>query len=392
MSETRQAQTLDVSMQEQTGKPAREKRYAGRLSMYTMAPLHVWARLLWEHGFPQRGYRARLFRTLVVSSLFSPFRLLERPLYMARVPPLAHPPIFVLGHWRSGTTHLHNLMTCDPGLGWVTRALAFAVACSCTLPFWLAMLRPLRGPNRQRPQDHVKIFPEAPAEEEHAMAVMSHCCFLHWYSFPQDAQYLWHRYATLDALSPRELAHWERRYVEVLRKASWRAGGRRLVLKSPINMGRIPHLLRLFPEARFIHIVRNPHTLYPSLMKFHRVTLENNRMTECESDRMRREAEDRYVDIMKKYLQDRDLIASDRLVEVRYEDLEQDPLPQLERIYAHLDLPGLERGGRARARVAAYAESLKGYQKNAYPPDPDIAARVRQRWGFALEAWGYDLP
>ncbi|WP_427846519.1 sulfotransferase [Aromatoleum aromaticum] len=24
------------------------------------------------------------------------------------------PPIFVLGHWRSGTTHLHNLLSLDP--------------------------------------------------------------------------------------------------------------------------------------------------------------------------------------------------------------------------------------------------------------------------------------
>ena len=30
--------------------------------------------------------------------------------------PIQYPPIFIIGHWRSGTTHLHNLMGVDENL------------------------------------------------------------------------------------------------------------------------------------------------------------------------------------------------------------------------------------------------------------------------------------
>ncbi len=368
-------------------KQAIADRLAGKFCMYSGAPLHVWARLLREHGFPAAEFRARLIRSLVLSSLFGPFRLLERPLYMVRVPPLSQPPIFILGHWRSGSTHLHNLMSCDPALSWVNRIQAFVPSAFMTSPWWLRPLRLMGGPNRHRTQDHVKISADTPAEEEHAIAAQSHRSFSHWYAFPQDAPYLWHRYATLDALSLRELRRWERLYAEILRKAAWASGGKRLVLKSPMNTVRIPHLLRLFPEARFIHIVRNPYTLYPSLMKLHRVTLENGCLMKFDLDRVRKEAEDRYVGLMQKYLQDRSLIADERLIEVRYEDLSGDPLPQLERIYAHLGLPGWDD---ARTQMVSYLESIKDYRKNVYPADPAVIERVNRRWGFAVEHWGYE--
>ena len=47
---------------------------------------------------------------------------------------------------------------------------------------------------------------------------------------------------------------------------------RRLVLKSPPHTCRIPTLLDLFPDARFVHIVRDPSVVYPSTLHLWRVT------------------------------------------------------------------------------------------------------------------------
>ena len=34
--------------------------------------------------------------------------------------PLEHDPVFILGHWRSGTTFMHNVFSCDKHFGYNT--------------------------------------------------------------------------------------------------------------------------------------------------------------------------------------------------------------------------------------------------------------------------------
>ena len=42
---------------------------------------------------------------------------------------------------------------------------------------------------------------------------------------------------------------------------------KRIVLKSPLHLGRIPILLKMFPGAKFVHITRNPYAVYLSFHK-----------------------------------------------------------------------------------------------------------------------------
>lgn len=51
----------------------------------------------------------------------APVSLLERvytEVKRRKLPP-SDPPVFILGHWRSGTTHLFNVMSRDPQFAWV---------------------------------------------------------------------------------------------------------------------------------------------------------------------------------------------------------------------------------------------------------------------------------
>ena len=364
------------------------------VSISAFAPLHVWARLLAECGGAAPEHRRRLRRSLMASALFAPWRLAEHPLYALRVArtPIDPSPVFVLGLPRSGTTHLHNIMANDPRLGTLTQVQA--VAPSLFLAAGWLVRRILDGQEAEgankRSFDNVTYSSDSPQEEEVAMANLTHRSVMHIITYPQHHRYLHHRYATLEALSPRELAHWDRLYLTILRKATWAAGGRRLVLKSPINIVRIPHLLRLFPQARFVHIVRNPYTIYPSLMNFHTKSFAARAIGAIpDPEQTRLNVEDLYAQMARKYLQDKSLIPADRFVEVRYEDLSREPLPQLERIYAQLDLPGWDD---ARAPMAAYLDGLKDYRKNKYPEDPAVIERVGRCWKFAAEAWGYAPP
>src|SRR5438045_5935177 len=75
---------------------------------------------------------------------------------------------------------------------------------------------------------------------------------------PQFAEYL-----DLEGLSLRELANWKRTFRRFLQVLTFK-NPRRLVLKSPPHSCRIKVLLELFPDARFVHIVRDPRVVFPS--------------------------------------------------------------------------------------------------------------------------------
>ena len=49
---------------------------------------------------------------------------------------------------------------------------------------------------------------------------------------------------------------------------------KRIVLKSPQHLGRVGVLLEAFPDARFVHIVRDPHAVFPSTVKLWKALFE----------------------------------------------------------------------------------------------------------------------
>ena len=73
---------------------------------------------------------------------------------------------------------------------------------------------------------------------------------------------------------------------------------------------------------------------------------------------------------------------------VRFEDLERDPLGQMESLYAALGLGGF---ADARPKIERHLADVAGFRKAGYPPtDPVLAARLAREWSRCFEEWGYD--
>jgi len=87
-----------------------------------------WFRLLWDNRQVDRKYISRALVVALISLGTSPLRIYESLRYGRTVRNTAiHPsPIFIIGHWRTGTTHLHNLLTQDKDNGYVSTFQAFA--------------------------------------------------------------------------------------------------------------------------------------------------------------------------------------------------------------------------------------------------------------------------
>ena len=83
------------------------------------------------------------------------------------------------------------------------------------------------------------------------------------------------------------------------------------------------------------------------------------------------------------------MIPAGNLVELRYEDLEQKPIEEMERVYAELGLPDWTAACR---RIETYVAAGAGYQKNRFSMSKADMEKVERHWRFALDAWGYERP
>ncbi|MYC15010.1 MAG: sulfotransferase, partial [Gemmatimonadetes bacterium] len=324
------------------------------------------------------------------SALMVPLRLIEKMRYgraVARTK-IAHPPIFIIGHARTGTTHLHYLLTRDPQFAIVSLFQSIAPTFFLISRGWIKRFM-AKQLNPKRPQDNVKLEMDLPNEEEFAIANSSELSNVHFLTFPSRATEYFEKYIFLRGLTERQQARWDAVITDIIKKATLAGGGKQLVLKSPSNTGRIPHLLRLFPNARFIHIARNPCDVYYSTNHTLRKMFELFLLEEHPGD-FSDFVITEYKALMEQYLKDRALIPEGNLAEVKYEDLVADPLRELERIYATLGLSDWESGGKQ--AVIEYLSTLSDYQKNTFEPDPDAMARISRTWRFAFEEWNYELP
>lgn len=349
-----------------------------------------WLRLARQSDGIDRAYVPRLLAVALSTLLTSPLRLYESLRYGRRVRHTAiHPsPIFIVGHWRTGTTHLQNLLCEDPQFGYVSTFQAMAPGfCLMGEKYIKPLLaRKIRKDHPTREIDNMPLSLDAPQEEAFALANMSPYASLHIYSLPRQAPAIFDKYALLNHLSAAERAEWTNAYLTLLRKATLRTGGKRLVLKDPANTGRIGALLELFPDAQFIHITRDPYRVFPSTVGVYKVVLTKAQLQDVSPQQIEDLVLRFYTQLMQKFLAEKSLIPAGNLVEVKYEALETAPMEVLRRLYETLRLPGFAVAAPA---FRAYLDSVQGFQKNPYRVDDAVIEKVNRHWQFAFDAWGY---
>ena len=82
----------------------------------------------------------------------------------------------------------------------------------------------------------------------------------------------------------------------------------------------------------------------------------------------------------------RELIKPSRFCEVRYEDLVDDPVGQMQTIYQSLDLQDFDR---VRPVLEEHLAGLVGYRTNKYEISPETRDEISRRWQPYIEKYGY---
>lgn len=335
---------------------------------------------------------ANLSPWLVKLVLLEPVRWLEYALYHQRIRRHApQPPLFILGHWRSGTTYLQNLLRQDPQFGY------FNLYGSVLPESFLGtekVLKPLlqKVASMAGARNHFHRIPfdwDFPGEEDVALTALAIAENPHWgHLFPRNYAAYARKYLFLQNPSEPERVRLLDAYAYVVKKISLRNGGKPLVLKSPPNTARIRHLLRLYPGARFVYIHRNPFDVYYSNLRFWQVTegYSFQRVTAAEREQMILYT---YQQLIGAYLQQKELIPGHKLIEVRYEALAADPLGQLQAIYRHLQLDFTPA---AREAIGQYIDRDHAFRRQRYPYEAHTIATIQQQWAFSLRQWAYEPP
>ena len=318
--------------------------------------------LLYHNGFRVGiEYLPRLFYVLLATFMLIPFRLIENLLYADAIKKtvIQKDPIFIIGHWRSGTTLLHNLLSQDD-------QFTFPDTYQCFLPgVFLTGKSFLKSIHRRtlpvvRPMDNVAMDPDFPQEEEFAMSSLTCHSYYQSIFFPSRMPGLFQSFALMKSPC---LKQWRQQYVSFLKKVSYAKGGKQLLLKNPVNTVRLTHLLKLFPNARFIYLYRNKEEVLRSTYKLYHDLFRINSFQNITSTVLRENILTIYTETLGAYQSQKHNIDERNLIEISYDDLIQDPLGVARKIYQHLDLRGFEQ---ASAFLQAYISKQSTYVCNSY--------------------------
>jgi hypothetical protein len=293
------------------------------------------------------------------------------------------PPLVIVGHWRSGTTHLHRLLAQDP-------RFAFPNLHQVRHPHTFLSTERLHSrladgllPGH-RPADAMPVTHQLPEEDEFALANLTGYSLIVGGVFPRRrADYL--RYLTFRDVPKRELETWQQAFTWFLKKLSWKYQ-RPLVLKAPYHTARLGLLRGLFPGVRFVHLHRDPYDVYKSTWHSTSLAGAYNRVQRTGGENLESYILDRYRLLYDAFFEERPRVEAD-CFDVRFEQLEREPLRVLRALYAHFDLPDFEL---ARPNLERYLQSVSGYQKNRYPElSPALRRKIGQVWERSFETWGY---
>jgi hypothetical protein len=308
-------------------------------------------------------------------------------------------PIFIIGHWRTGTTFLHELLMLDDRFTAPTTLECFAPADCMVLWQLLRHLFNFALPPR-RPMDNMPVGWDRPQEDEFALMNLGLPSPYEVVVFPNHRRAR-HPFLDMSGLTVEEIEAWKAGFLSFLQQVNLRSKSeqipseiaRRIVLKSPHHTARLHILRQMFPEAKFIHVVRNPCEVFPSTVRLWRALFDTQGCQKPQFGALAGDVPDieQYVfegmDLLyRNFFKEIAQIPAHNFCQVRYEDLIRMPIEELARMYGQLQFGSIEK---IRPKLEAYMHSLDGYKPNQHSISPRQKAEVHRRWDWYMHRFGY---
>lgn len=350
--------------------------------------LRAWWKLFRRHGFKveARHWPGALF-DLAMASLNSTLGIMQWAVHGRDLAlhPAPEPPLFVVGHWRTGTTLLHELLALDP---WMRSPSTFEclaphhfVLTHKWLPRWTRFSLPAT-----RSFDPMQVSWDSPQEDEFAMLLMGQESPYAAIAFPNSAKRD-EPALELDLLEFEEQRRWERAFQKFLTRLSFVRDGQ-LLLKSPTHTMRVPVLHELFPRAKWVLMTRNPFETCASTIKLWRSLYSTYGYQTPDFTGLEERVVTTFAHFHSRWEATCDRIRHGHLAVVRYEDLITKPESTMSHLYSGLKLgvpdeliPG----------VRKYFADRADYRPNRHELSPALTDLIRTRCRGYFERHRYSL-
>lgn len=346
----------------------------------------TWWTLLRENRFRVSAkYWDRVAVVTVMSIMNSRAKRKEEKQYGAEVAQTqVKAPLFVLGHWRSGTTLLHNLLALDEQFAYPN---LFQVTHPHTFLSREALVEAELGDAEaeKRHMDNMQVTFRSPGEDESALAVLSLRSPVLGWLFPRQEDF-YDRFLSFHSANAKDVQRWKAALLLLLQKLTWRYN-KPILLKSPHHTARVRLLLEMFPDARFVHIYRNPYKVFQSTQKLYATAVPQSYLQQPNGKDPTEGILQRYTMMYDAFFDERPLIPAGQYCEVAFEDLESDMMGTVEKIYTQLNLAGF---AAVQPTIEQYAAATADYKKNKHETLPEpLRQKVAQTWRRNFDRWGY---
>ena len=288
-------------------------------------------------------------------------------------------PVFIIGHWRSGTTFLQSLIS-------LHKDFCSPTFFQCMLP--LGFIRAEKHIKNRMEQtlparrlfDNMRFSVDEPFDDDFAILKMTYRSPMLVFVLP-DNQAL--QGFGVDVLA--KTRKWKKAFLYFAKKLTY-VNQKRIVFKSPLNTLRIPEILELFPRARFIYVHRHPLDVFTSSRHHARLLLEHNALQDHSRD-VTDYMLDRYMTLFDVYQRDKSLIPEGNLVSVSYQELIQNPMTVLDDLFKRLDLGALDDNDNS---IRKFLADNSDYRTNRYQLSAEDKKVVLSRWADAFDAYRYE--
>lgn len=332
-----------------------------------------------------RAFKLVLGSIIIWPGLWIEKTFLSRKIWNQPIPP---EPIIILGQARSGTTLLFKLLSSNSRWTYIDGMDLY-------FPFWPPVIRrlitaPLQALLKilhvKKPHFHnYDLRLSDPLEED-----MQYCFSLSPFSaywgivWAKRAEELMN--ATIAFKTTQEKEIWKAAYLYGLKRIAYYRPNRRLVLKSPPSTGRVSTLLEIFPDAKFVHISRNPADIFRSLEQLaNQVLFAKFSMQTATKPQIRELLIRHYQLLDANFRRDKSLVPEYQLCEVTYDEIMQDALGTIRRMFFDLKLEDWEQC-EAELKIAIQKEA--NYVPNSVPTPKDIQELVAHHFSESCEDWG----
>jgi hypothetical protein len=161
-----------------------------------------------------------------------------------------------------------------------------------------------------------------------------------------------------------------------------------LILKSPQHTFRLPTIEQRFPQARYIYLTRDPRSVVPSTVRLWKTLSSVHGYGTPMRASLTADVLTMFRHMHERWEGTQSQVPADRLCTLKYEEFVRDPVEQLRRIYAQLDLGDFSLvEPKMREAVAGRAD----YRPNRHALPDDLLRDVQDACGDYARVHGYAL-